>query len=312
MKGGHVRGKGILIAAAALLAIAAPAADAKKDGRGKSSKPGKLRTATATVNTTTQGEIVSVVATCPGKTKVVGGGFVLGILDEGFGNGPDQNNVLESRREGEKAWRVTAKRDDRQFSGGGPGANPLPVTAEAYCRRRPGKITEVATTEVWNYPGGPATFSPSAACGLGKAAVGGGFALVSSNLFAAHTHFLTMSRPLGDVGWSTVSNSAGGGGPSAASYVYCQKLKKPLRQTSASAAMPPGSNGTAIAAVDTPACPGKRTTLGGGLELPPFTAGQGIPLPVESRRSGESWRVSTAKQLGTPAGGTFTAFALCG
>jgi hypothetical protein len=252
-----------------------------------------------------------VVATCPGKTKVVGGGFVLGILDEGFGNGPDSNNILESRREGSKAWRVTAKRDDRQASGGGPEGNALPITAEAYCRKRAGKITEVATTEVWNNPGGPAVFSPSAACGVGKAAVGGGFSLQSSSLIVAHTHFLTASRPLGGVGWSAVSFSGGGGAPSAAAYVYCQKLRKPLRQTSAAAAMPPASNGSALAAVDTPACPGKRTSIAGGFELPPFTAGHGIPLPVESRRSGKSWHVSAAKQLAGPPGGQFTAIAIC-
>jgi hypothetical protein len=293
--------------ALALLILAASPALAKK----KAAKPGAVQTATATVTTTSQGQVGTAVATCPGKAKVVGGGFVLGILDEGFGNGPDMNNVLESRREGVKAWRVSALRDDRQASGGGPAGNPLPITAEAYCRKRAGKITEVSVTESWPYPGGPAPFSPSATCGAGRVAVGGGFALVNPAAIVAYSNFLTASRPLGGTGWNTVSSS-GTGGPSATTSVYCQKLKKPLRQTAASAAMPPASNGSAVAAVDSPGCAGKRTAVSGGLELPPFTAGHGIALPVESRRSGKSWHVATAKQLAGPPGGQFTAIALCG
>jgi hypothetical protein len=185
------------------------------------------------------------------------------------------------------------------------------VTAEAYCRKRPGKITEVSTTQVFTGPGGPAVFSPAATCGLGKAAIGGGFALTQPG-FTAYSNFLTTNGPLGGVGWIARSLGSGGGTPSTTSTVYCQKLKKPLPQTSASVGMPAPSNGSAIAAVDTPGCRGKRTALAGGFEAPDFLAGQGIALMVESRRSGKGWHASTANFSGGPAGGRLTAFAICG
>ena len=97
----------------------------------------------------------------------------------------------------------------------------------------------------------------------------------------------------------------------ASAYVYCLKQKKGLPQTSATVGLPLPSNGNAIATADTPACSGKRVPIGGGFEAPPYINGQGIALPVESRRAGDSWRARTANYAG-PQGAPFTAFAVCG
>jgi hypothetical protein len=300
------RTTGVLLAALAVLALGVSPALAKK----KPSKPGVVRTTAVTVQTTEDHQVVSAVATCPGKTKVVGGGFATGILGEGaIYNGPDKNQVLESRREGPKRWRVTAFRVDTPFQSGGPAGPSLPVTAEAYCKDRPGKISEVAATGVWTGPGGSVTLSPAAACPLGRAVVGGGFSL-SQATHLSYGNFITATGPLGAVGWGTTAASTVSESPSATTFAYCRKQAKPPRQTRAGAGMPPADS--TVASADTPACPGKLTALGGGFEGPNYNAGQGILLPVESRRVGKSWRASAANLSGGPAGGRLTAFAICG
>src|SRR5262245_6592577 len=271
-----IRGRGIIgtLGLLALLAlVVAPAASAKK--KKKSSKPGPVKTVTATVNTIGDNLSVTAVATCPKKTTAVGGGFALGSVDVGAPQ-PDGSQITESRRDGTKAWRVSAYRIDQ----GAAGPN-LPVTAEVYCRENAGKISEVAAPESLTGTS-VLLFSPSPVCPLGKAQVGGGFAMSVADMtnFSLFPYF---SGPLGAVGWQLRSLSSGSTATSATAYVYCQKRKKGLAQTSGIAQLPPPDGGTLVTLKTAP-CGGKNKALNGGFAGPDILqSGNGLPYWVESR-----------------------------
>ncbi|MBM3667832.1 MAG: hypothetical protein FJW90_10215 [Actinobacteria bacterium] len=266
----------LCLAAAALLALGVqPATAAKK----KPAKPGKVKTATATATTTANGQVVAATATCPKGTTAVGGGFFLAAV-AGGGILSDLNLISESTRASARSWRVTAVR----FDNGAAGPS-LPVTADAYCRSKPGKISVTRASESVT---GTGFLDPVAACPVGRSAVSGGF-LASAG--SASDLLLIGGGPVGSVGWQQTGLSQGSA--SLESQIHCIKRKKaPVARTAAITTAP--SFGIIASAV-TPACPAKLIPFGGGYAGPPFAvAGGGAAgLPLESRRSGSSWRVST-------------------
>jgi hypothetical protein len=145
---------------------------------------------------------------------VVGGGFVL--------SAPPSNQdflyPIESRREGKKAWRVSAYRVDQ--GGAGPA---LTLSAEAYCRDGLGKLTEKSAGNA--IVGSAADGSPVVTCGVGKTPLGGGFAFSGpsgANNFSGLVYDNLMA---GKVGW--VHRATNLLPPSTAniftSFAYCQQ-----------------------------------------------------------------------------------------
>ena len=219
------RGHALALAAIALLAVGAPSAHAaKKPGK---TSPGKLRTATASASSAASG-VLSAVATCPTGTKVVGGGFLMQAPTDTN----DFLNPIESRREGGRAWLVSAYRIDT--GGGGPA---MTLTAEAYCRSRPGKLSErVAAVTIL---GGASTAAPVATCPLGRAPVGGGFSITPPSVVNSFHSSLYDNLMAGGVGWviRSVNLATAPATTGFTSRAYCQgKGKKAPRTVSGAGA----------------------------------------------------------------------------
>jgi hypothetical protein len=279
----------VLITAAALALAAAPAA-AKKD------KPdlGKLETGTATVTSPTTGTFTAI-AQCPKGTKVVGGGFVLSAPS----TTQDFLNPLESRREGNKAWVVSAYRVDA--AGNGPA---FTITAEAYCRSGLEKLSERSETET--ILGTLNIATPNPTCPVGKSALAGGFSLTGPAMANSFHNYLYDSLMTGGVGW--VMRSVNFASPPSTNtytgYVYCQKkrAKAPKTVSGASAVATPAFS---VGAADTASCSGKRDAFAGGFQLTQILPGGVILIVTESRHVGKAWHVAATRIQGSqPAGVT--------
>jgi hypothetical protein len=297
------RGRGTALLAAALLAIGAPAAQAaKKPGKKKKPTPsGKLATGTAAASSATTG-VVSAVAVCPKGTKVVGGGYIL----QPHTSTNDFLNPLESRREGGRSWLVSAYRID--MAGAGPA---MSLAAEAYCRSRPGKLTErVAPVTIL---GGANTGAPVATCPLGRAPASGGFSITPPATPNAFSFSLYDSLLAGSVGWVTraVNLAVAPATTTFTSRVYCQaKGKKPPATVTGTGSV--SNAGFVSASALTPACPGKRDSFAGGFSTPPFVgAPTGLVQITESRRAGRSWQVTGTRLSGGTDAAPVTAFGYC-
>jgi hypothetical protein len=295
MSSGSTRIALALAAVGAMALAASPAVAAKSDD--KDSKPGKLKTASASATSATTG-LTTATATCPGKSKVVGGGFIVAAATSN-----DILAVLESRRASTKAWRVSAYRTDS--GGAGPA---LPVTAEAYCRTGLGKLKErvAGVTQSGVFAGS----SPVASCPLGRAAVSGGFSITAPNTPNSLESILQESLMTGGVGWVTrgVSFTAAPASTTFTSYVYCQqKGEKAAKTVTGTGAVPTpvSSNGSA----DTAPCTGKRDAFAGGFQLPTLFSNALIFI-FESRHSGKGWHIAGTRVSGTDPG-SITALGYC-
>lgn len=289
LRGGLRSLVGVTVLAAMLAAMPAAAGAAKK--------PGKLQTATATSFTTVDDQAVTATATCPKGTTVVGGGYTTGV--DPPGSLSDIHIVTESRRAGKTAWIVGAFRID-----GGAVGPSLPVTAEAYCRKNAGKISEASDTKAaatsTSFLGG------AAGCPLGRAAVGGGFKVVPPSTTSL-SFLLLESRPIGSVGWSTQGLGATPGPNSVTAYAYCRKGSTKVATRTVSAALP--STSGPIVTASTPKCPAKLFPFAGGFQGPPFFSGAPLPGVIESRRSGGAWTVSAVNFSANP--GSISLHSVC-
>jgi hypothetical protein len=274
------------------LALAAPAAGKKSED-----ELGKLKTATATVST--QGPATfTAVAECPKGTRVVGGGF-----SAQSPTSSDRLNPIESRRQGKKAWRVSAYRID--VAAVGPA---MSLTAEAYCRSGLGKLTEKSgAVSILDENDG----APVASCGVGKAAVGGGFSI--SGPVAPNTLHTALYDNLmtGHVGW--VMRATNLIVPPArntfTSFAYCQKRGGKAPKTVSGAGTTPAAQFTPGTA-DTAACRGKRNAFAGGFQLPPWIGGPKV-LVTESRHTGKGWHVAASRIGGTAEPAAIVAYGYC-
>lgn len=286
--------------AAAMLVLLFAVLPAVADAAKKKAKPGKLQTATASATTSASGQAATATATCPQGTTAIGGGFASATSTEG-GLLTDFHQVTESRRFGKTSWVVSGFRVD-----GGAAGPALELTAEAYCRKNAGKISEVSGSAA--AVSTTSFLTAQAACPLGRAVVGGGFKLVPPGTTGL-SFLLLQSRPLGVVGWT---GSGLGVAPAAANslteYAYCRKGSTKVAVRSASGPLPtsPGVLGSVTA----PSCPAKKYSFAGGFDAQAFSTGTGIPIVLESRRSGGVWKLS-ALNLAAPTPGSLTAHSLC-
>jgi hypothetical protein len=181
-----MREKGIFRLVVGLLVVplllGVATADAKKKHKKPKSPP--VTVVSAAKSTSADGELATVVATCPAGKIAVGGGFESPLVISGTAL-TDLYIVYESRRVGDNAWQVSG---GREHSGGT--APSIPLTAIADCRsttlsaKKPKKasaakkkkrkvlrVTEVSSTGT---PAATAQESTaSATCPAGTQAIGG-------------------------------------------------------------------------------------------------------------------------------------------
>lgn len=285
----------LCLAAAALLALGVqPATAAKK----KPADLGKLKTATASATTTNDGQAVSVTATCPDKTKAVGGGFDAPIATD-MGALSSFHTVTESRRASGNSWRVNATRFDAN-----PVGPALVVTAEVYCRSGAGKIAERSDTDSALDP--TSYFTAVAACPLGRALVGGGFQYSAGPQEVPL--LMSQNRPSGTVAWVASGVGLAPGSQTLSAHAYCRKGPGAVRLRTGTAALP--TTDTAVASAVTAPCPGKLQPFAGGYRSPGLGGSSALAVHTESRRAGKSWRTS-AINISDPDPGQLSSFALC-
>jgi hypothetical protein len=284
------------IALTALILDATAPADA--DQKGKNQKRGIL---TTTAFGTVAGDraILSATATCPKRTRAVGGGFAAAPSGTGY-----SALVFESQKVGQRQWRASA-----QMSQASP-FTPKTITVEAYCRRGAPATTTVASTvptvdAAPFHMNGPATSAP---CPSNRRLTGGGFATPPPLGEFGAANVVRRSEPTGN-SWTTEVESDNHAS-SVSSYAYCAKLKRSSPLTAVAAAVP-GANPEPESTPVTATCAGKRTMVAGGfaqtylLEL-----GGGAFQVLESRRVGKSW-TAVAEQGGDSTATSFSAVGLC-
>ncbi len=261
----------------------------------------KLKTRSATVATTTDGQLVSATATCPKGRKAAGGGFTAeAAIDTGV-SATDFIVVYESRRSGPRSWVVSGGRQDT----GNPGPR-LDMTALVNCRPKPFKIWEVsASTGIAGL--NAATGSATAPCPAGKQAAAGGFSVTPPSL-SGPLNFVLIYESFASAGakWTSSGFNSGGATKKLTSYSYCKGPPTPHLR-SATSAIPPGAVLPPSAAV-TPTCQGKVKAAGGGFQAPPNSVT--APVITESQRVGHTWRAA-AINLSPTLSGSITSFGYC-
>jgi hypothetical protein len=289
------RAIGLTALSLCLMLVAGGAAEAKKKGK-KPKKPGPVVTRSATSTVAGKGLIATATATCPGKTKAVGGGYAAT---------PSTNNgfmiVYESQKVGQNAWRASAQ----SFDFGAP--DSVSITTHAYCRRRaPATTTAQLTvpTPALQLLGPIAT----ANCPPNRRAVAGGFSTNPPINVNQISNLVTHSLPTGTGGWfSQVVSQASS---AVTSYVYCARQKKgPSLATGAAPANAVAESGSTATA----SCTGKRVATSGGFSQLGIDADPGHYFFVyESQASGRDWRASgiRAGTAGVPV--TLGSTAFCG
>jgi hypothetical protein len=286
----------VLSLAAVAFMAAAGAADAKKHHR-KKHRLGPVIVQSASGSASGLGAIATETATCPGKTRAVGGGFA--------GTPPNDAVfplIYESQKVAPNAWRASSQIVDVSA----PSAMTS-LTAFALCRRNAPKTSTSSTTvpTATTFQSGP---SAAISCVPGRKLQAGGFVTEPPLIGSQIRSIVASSAPSGPATWqSTVISDHGG---SLTSVAYCAKAKKPLPQVTGAAVSDTTSQSTTHALAT---CPGLRKTpqVGGFAQTPSLGGmGGGYLIPYESDPAGKDWNV-----LGLHIGMApipLTATALCG
>lgn len=292
-----MREKGIFRIVVALLLVplllGVATADAKKKKKPKSPP---VTVVSASQNTSADGQLITVTATCPAGQLAVGGGYTAPLLASGTSL-TDLNVVYESRRVGDNGWQVSAA---REHSGGS--APSLPVTASVDCRtatlkkkkgrkkRKTLQISEVsAAGQLSSGSGGQST--ATATCPAGTQALGGGFSSAPAPILTGSTSFAVFfaSYKSSPTTWLAAFTNSGSTQRAVTSYAYCASGLK-LTDLSAASTLPASSVGmlqsTTLAS---PNCPKGKSLLGGGFNSSaPGPAGP-LPILTGSAAAGPSW-----------------------
>jgi hypothetical protein len=260
------------LTASLLLAVAATPVATAQAGGPKASVTEVSATATATGF----GATASATAVCPNNTKVVGGGF----------DAPYSVNVIpivyESVMTGMRQWRASVQLLDPG------GSSSLTLTTYAYCRSGlPNVKSSTASSPTTGEMGlGPTL---AASCPDGQGAIAGGFQMppplggegvVSALLFEA--------LPSGGGGWDSNYVTGPGGITTVSSVAYC--LHRDFAPTQLAATSSPNANDFASSSVAAD-CPAGTSPTAGGFGQP-NSGFASFFLVYESRRVGDSWRVS--------------------
>jgi hypothetical protein len=265
---------------------------------GKKSKRGVVtRTAFGTV--AGDDAILSATASCPKRSRAVGGGFAVPAPHSGY-----SAFVFESQKVGQRGWRASA-----QMFQAAP-FDPITIAVEVYCRRgapKTGTVTStVPTVDTGSFHmNGPATSAP---CPSSRRLTGGGFSTPPPLTPFGVANIVRRSEPTGNSWTSEVESD--NAASSLTSYAYCAR-RKASPPMSAVAATTPGTNPAPASTAVTATCTGKRTMTGGGFrQTYILTVGGGTFLVHESRRAGKTW-TAVADQGGDSTAISFSSVGLC-
>ena len=279
---------------AGLLALAGTA-EAKQQGK-KQKRGIVTRTAFGTV--AGNFAILSATATCPKRSRAVGGGFAVPAPRTGY-----SPLVFESQKVGQRGWRASAQMgQDAPF-------DPITIAVDVYCRRGAPKTATVASTVPTVdasafHLNGPAT---SASCPSNRRLTGGGFSTPPplSSIGAANS--MRRSEPTGNSWTSEVESD---NAPSSlTSYAYCARRKAsppmPAVAATASGANPAPASTSVTATCTSKAHDGRRRLPA---DVHPVRGGRRLQhLRVTSRRQvvdgrrGPGWNLDRdLVQLGRP------------
>ncbi len=317
----------VILAIAAMLAIASPAATAKKKKPKQVPLTVSVGTGTSTVNkpaVVPYRAEVSSIATCPGNTVAVGGGYFAPVVSAPL-NAFRVVYVTESVRVGENQWQTRGVAE-----WGANGAPQEELTTEVYCLPRRGTITDVPTTTTLG-GGNTDAVNLLAACTGKSRLLSGGFAGLQSLSPTVTVGPATESAPAGNA-WSVRISRVGTGAPTpVTAHAYCytpppkkkkgkkavaakkRKKKKilgprPLTVLTAAGTVP--STVYASSTTTTLPCAGHLRGISGGFAGPALGA-TSWAIFSESRLVGGAWRV-TGVQGGSPSPPLpFTAFNDC-
>lgn len=199
-------------------------------------------------------------AKCHGDQRATGGGFRTAPL-AGFPSFNVNVDILESRKVGQGAWRVSAIER---------GTDPAPFTAIVYCRGEASKTKQVTS--------GPTFGVAEAQCRGGDTLQSGGFARTNNGFsFGLFANFRAPRQT-----WRVADFSGSG----LRSFADCADADSLQARTGTAAT---STSGAAITA-RSKKCPGGKPSAGGYLEPDGPSAGfYGI---YESVRSGKRWLTS--------------------
>ncbi len=290
---GRLLGVVLVVAVAAVPSLAATPAGAKKK---KGKKPAPV-VRTAAGNAIGNGSVATATATCPSKTKAVGGGFVLSPPGPGLGF---FGIVYESVKVGQKAWRASAQ----NFDGGAP--DSLSITTQVICRKGAPSTTtatnttpkpavnQIGPTSLASCTGKASAQAPGFLTGLPVSGPAANLIITDSFLAAAKTANTTL------ISSASATNSL-------TTNAYCAngKVKQVAGQGS--------TVSTSLSTVESTAtCTGKNKMLSGGFQQEgASTTPASYLVPLESQRTGaKTWRVRAVKIGSNPA--TLIGWGHCG
>jgi hypothetical protein len=268
----------LLILAAALLAL-----------------PANATASTRSESATAMGHlaITSATAKCPSGQRATGGGFTAPALAP-TGASPGLL-VHESRKIGQRSWRVSAQVIDLGASG-----QAFTVRASVYCsdaapstKSKSANVTSTGTTLV---------YGADARCGSGKAQAGG-FRGPPPNA-GIDSYVVEDSYRADKKTWRS-RMATEGAGATLTSYVYCADEKKPAARTGSVTAAD-NTFHTALSAK----CKQGTKPVAGGFSQPSanLASGGGFVQVNQSVKSGKRWRV-TARHSGLSS--TLNSIAYC-
>jgi hypothetical protein len=310
----------VAIAFTALTALGLLVASASS---GATADPGKknpgLLVVKAFASAPAAGAIASATATCPktqrpdlGPWRAISAGFEMQGVVPVFttvGRPPSPPSgsgvVYESRKVGQRSWRVSAQSLSGTFS----------LSVSLYCQNSVPKTTQdMALTA----PAATPQVGPTAVarCRSGKT-VSGGFSTAPPFTATGPTNMVIASMPSGKKAWGTqVLSWQGAGISSVSSYVYCAKRKR-VRVVHSLLGEPSSiaSNDGMLAYGNTydPSCPKGRFLPGGGgfSETGSTTSQYLIPVTSHQQGGGTIWHAHGLK-VGSGVSVSMTAYLVCG
>ena len=243
--------------------------------------------------------ILSATATCPKRSRAVGGGFAVPGPRSGY-----SPLMFESQKVGQRGWRASA-----QISQAAP-FDPITIAVEVDCRRGVPKpersMSTVPTVDASPlHMNGPATSAP---CPSNRRLTGGGFSTPPPLGSFGAANVVRRSEPTGNSWTSEVESD--NAASSLTSYAYCAR-RKASPSMAAVAATASGTDPAPASTSVTATCTKKRTMAGGGFrQTYSLLVGGGAFNVYESRRAGKSW-TAVADQGDDSTAISFSSVGLC-
>ncbi len=291
------------VTASALILSAAGGADPAASASKKRKAGPAVMTRTAVGTTTRDKQLLTVTATCPKRSTLVGGGFSSGVLASG--SLAELHVVYEDHRLDRRRWNVSGARRDGDSSG-----NPLDLSAFARCRAgKEPELTE-ASAGVPLLGGFLTTATTTASCPGKKKAISGGFTLTPAPFVQTPDPgviLISENRRTSARSWTATAAQFSPTQRTLIVFAYCASGKVP-KARSATVFLP--GNTFATAAADTPPCPRRTRLASGGLltAVPSMTGSVG--LFISSSPTGSSWH-SLAIQSTSGTGAEVTTSGYC-